>query len=310
MNKLFTHVDLDGIGCAVLAKLVFGDKVDIEFCQYNDIDEKVMEYINSETYKFNCFITDISVSEEVANKIDEINSVVDYEAQKRIFTLLDHHKTAEFLNKYDWATVIDLNQSLNIEGYKESGTSLFYDYLVNNNLLKRTAILNQFVNLVRMYDTWEWKQYQDTEVGQMAKDTNDILYIVGRDEFIETYTNWISTGMSEFRLDELHFKLLKYKRQEIELYLDKKMKQVEVIRDKNGYRVAVVTAELNLSELGTKILDTIECDYVAMFTGVNYSLRSKGIFDVSAIAKEYGGGGHKNASGFGIDAIEVHKKML
>lgn len=33
----------------------------------------------------------------------------------------------------------------------------------------------------------------------------------------------------------------------------------------------------------------------------NYSLRSRGDFDVSEIAKQYGGGGHKNAAGFKVD---------
>ena len=32
-----------------------------------------------------------------------------------------------------------------------------------------------------------------------------------------------------------------------------------------------------------------------------YSLRSRGDFDVSAIAKQFGGGGHKNAAGFTVD---------
>jgi nanoRNase/pAp phosphatase (c-di-AMP/oligoRNAs hydrolase) len=31
---------------------------------------------------------------------------------------------------------------------------------------------------------------------------------------------------------------------------------------------------------------------------INWSLRSNEDFDVSAIAKEFGGGGHKNAAGF------------
>lgn len=31
-----------------------------------------------------------------------------------------------------------------------------------------------------------------------------------------------------------------------------------------------------------------------------YSLRSRGDFDVSAIAKKFGGGGHKNAAGFNV----------
>ena len=34
-----------------------------------------------------------------------------------------------------------------------------------------------------------------------------------------------------------------------------------------------------------------------------YSLRSKGDFDVSIIAKAFGGGGHKNAAGFESDTL-------
>lgn len=34
-----------------------------------------------------------------------------------------------------------------------------------------------------------------------------------------------------------------------------------------------------------------------------YSLRSRGDFDVSAIAKKYGGGGHRNAAGFNSDTL-------
>ena len=37
--KLFTHTDLDGVGCAILAKLAF-ENVDIEYCNYDDINQK------------------------------------------------------------------------------------------------------------------------------------------------------------------------------------------------------------------------------------------------------------------------------
>lgn len=32
MNKLFTHTDLDGVGCAIIAKLVYGDEIDLRSC--------------------------------------------------------------------------------------------------------------------------------------------------------------------------------------------------------------------------------------------------------------------------------------
>ena len=44
------------------------------------------------------------------------------------------------------------------------------------------------------------------------------------------------------------------------------------------------------------------CYFEAEQGRFQYSLRSRGDLDVSAIAKRYGGGGHKNAAGFTIDA--------
>jgi nanoRNase/pAp phosphatase (c-di-AMP/oligoRNAs hydrolase) len=41
--------------------------------------------------------------------------------------------------------------------------------------------------------------------------------------------------------------------------------------------------------------------YDAATGRANVSLRSIGDYDVSAIAKAFGGGGHKNAAGFNID---------
>jgi len=37
-----------------------------------------------------------------------------------------------------------------------------------------------------------------------------------------------------------------------------------------------------------------------------YSLRSRGAFDVSAVAKQFGGGGHRNAAGFTVDGHAHH----
>ena len=76
MMKLFTHNDFDGVGCAILAKLAFDNEfdnelIDIEFCNYGDIDQKVEEYFNS-GLEYQCHITDIRISEELASKIENI----------------------------------------------------------------------------------------------------------------------------------------------------------------------------------------------------------------------------------------------
>lgn len=299
--KLFTHVDLDGIGCALLAKVAF-ENVDIEYVNYNDVNEKIKNFIEDEKYiKYdNIYITDISVNEETAKDIDHINCNYKFSCCPNLIIILDHHKTAKWLTKYDWATIIDTNDSMSQEGYKECGTSLFYNELASKEFLKRTKYLNELVNLIRMYDTWEWKRRENEDEGRMAKDLNDILYITGRDEFIAKYLV-IESG---FCIIPMHKELLRYKRQEIEYYINKKIEQV-VMMD----RVAFVIADSNISELGSKICE-LDCDYCAIYTGNNISLRSIGEFDVSIIAKKYGGGGHKNAAGYAVDKIEDIYKLL
>jgi oligoribonuclease NrnB/cAMP/cGMP phosphodiesterase (DHH superfamily) len=110
MDKLFTHTDLDGIGCSILGKIYYGtNNINVEYCEYNNINEKVLE-CDFERYE-KIFITDLSVNDEVAEKIDKLNGK---------FNLIDHHETALWLNKYDWAQVKTKKE----DGKKESGTSL------------------------------------------------------------------------------------------------------------------------------------------------------------------------------------------
>lgn len=185
--KLFTHNDLDGIGCAILGKLAFND-IDIEYCNYDDINTKIQDFYNNlEDEKYErIFITDISVNEEVAKDIDG-----DYDLSEKIL-LLDHHTTAKWLNKYDWAEVIESTVLLHDYNKPEvtekvSGTYLFFIELLKNDYLnidyKTYQLYLSFVDMVRKYDTWLWKtKYND----EQPKMWNDLFYIMGRDEFVET----------------------------------------------------------------------------------------------------------------------------
>jgi oligoribonuclease NrnB/cAMP/cGMP phosphodiesterase (DHH superfamily) len=102
--KLFTHTDLDGVACAIVAKFIFGKYIDIEFCDYSNVNGKVKKFIEDwvvEDYE-RIFITDISIEESVAEKIDKhFNN----------FILLDHHPTSTWMNKYNWCKV-NVNCSL------------------------------------------------------------------------------------------------------------------------------------------------------------------------------------------------------
>lgn len=78
------------------------------------------------------------------------------------------------------------------------------------------------------------------------------------------------------------------------------------IQPVGGYEVPVVNTPLYQSELGDALAERFpDAPFSASFflnaEGQRvYSLRSRGDFDVSAVAKQFGGGGHKNAAGFTI----------
>lgn len=78
-----------------------------------------------------------------------------------------------------------------------------------------------------------------------------------------------------------------------------------------GYIVPVLNCTANVSEVGNELCKTypdaaFSASYCDRADGKrSYSLRSIGDFDVSEIAKRYGGGGHRNASGFTVDAPKL-----
>lgn len=283
MIKLFTHTDLDGVGCAVLAKFAFGNDVDIEYCNYDDIDSKVKEYFNS-GLEYDCHITDISINEELAHKISE---------SEKTYCLLDHHATALNLNKFDWCTVKVENE----DGIKTSGTEMYYNYLISNGFLNEYDVLDRFSELVRNYDTWRWSTLGDD--GIICKKVNDLFYLYGRDKFID----WC--------LAELHFDtfpklydsdklVLEIEQNNIDNYINKKNEQMLII-PLCGMTCGVVFAEKYFSELGNKLCQMHpEIDFVAMIDmsgTVSYRTVKNDIDLGKDVAKLFGGGGHAKAAG-------------
>ena len=170
MIKLFTHTDLDGVGCEILGKLAFGEDISIDRCNYGNIDSEVEKFLKNTNKYDKIFITDISVNKEVADELNNISNKV---------VLLDHHKTALWLNEYPYALVQVEDESVG----KMSGTYLFYEYLKKNHEeFNDTHALKLFVDYVRMYDTWEWKEKYNNII---PKRLNDLMYMDGVNEFID-----------------------------------------------------------------------------------------------------------------------------
>lgn len=320
--KCFVHTDLDGVGCAILAYLAFGrENVDVEYCDYSNIDETVRAFCETGLYRIydHIYITDISISEDTADYIQ--SECIKYMRELN-WHLFDHHATALGLNKYDWCEV---KVNAPVDSYfKTCGTELFAIYLHEGGAFDHhgSYVINnidRFVGIVRDYDTWRWKELG--KEGVICKQVNDLFYIYGRDKFIRWASNQIYTyreprtvdfdgeslvvleseGYSFPWFSEMDRTLLEQKQKDIDIYVEEKNKQLAQKIDEFGNMYGVVFAERYFSELGNRLCEmNPEIAYVAIIDICNGKIHYRTIredIDVGGeIARSRGGGGHKKAA--------------
>lgn len=297
MIKLFTHTDLDGVSCEILGKIAFGEDIDVVRCGYGNIDDKVEEFINSDEEYDKLFITDISVKKELADALNNVSDKV---------ILLDHHKTALWLNEYSYALVQVEDESIG----KMCGAYLFYEYLKKNHKeFDDTPALKLFIDYVRMYDTWEWKEKYDNII---PKRLNDLMYIDGPNEFIDKMIYRLGNNL--FILDDTDLMKLQIEQTYINSYIAQKNETLMVNDDLfPGHIVGITFADKYISELGNKLCELHpELDFVVLInmSTLTVSYRTvKDNLDLSDIAKRFGGGGHPKASGSRFDASIINDML-
>jgi uncharacterized protein len=312
--KLFTHNDLDGIGCEILGRLAFGDNIDVTIVKNpQDASVKVNEFIAVAGYEDfdKIFITDISVSNEVAQRIEEVN--------EGNWILLDHHGTAEYLNEYRWASV-------RVDGMmgKEAGTNMFFEFLVMQGFFVKEVYrdaLSVLVEKIRRYDCWEWKdRFDDKEAGEL----NQLFYLVGKKSFVSKYIRKFNTlhqfsfseGSWREMFDDSDRTVINLDNSKKEAYIDMKEKQM-TIKNILGYKVGVVYSEQYTSELGNVLSErNQELDFIAMIDmgtkKVSYRTVHEHVNLGKDVAKVFGGGGHAKASGsqFSSRVLDVAFKVI
>src|SRR5699024_1313723 len=126
MYKLLSHNDLDGVGCGILAKLAYGNQIDVRYNSISKLNYEVSHFLEEENKETYLYITDLSVNEENEKKLNE-----HYKNGGKV-QLIDHHKTALHFNEYDWAFV----EVQDKEGVLTSATSMFYAYLLEHGKLE------------------------------------------------------------------------------------------------------------------------------------------------------------------------------
>lgn len=305
----FTHTDLDGISSSTIAYLYATvqtvdlksptkDIYEAEYLDYQDINDRVNRWIDEESYKNeNLLISDISVNEETAEKLDRVIK----ENSDLVVKLLDHHQTADFLNKYDWATVKVSTDTC--------GTKLVKELLFENDI----PILDSFVEAVTLYDNY----LHDKDSLCLSKILNYLCYMVDHQTFNEIIVDGLlSQKGNDFIIeDKTLCNIIQQKEIKSNEYAQKKVEDAIIVDDGN-YHVAVVFSENNASLIGNKIVDAFgdAIDYAAIINLSDKAIHLRGS-DRSPnlgteIAKPRGGGGHKKAARYPTNLTENEMKEL
>lgn len=288
MDKIFTHTDLDGVGCAVLAKY-YNPEIEVEFCDYDNVNQKVNDFLDNNIALGDLYITDISVSEEIAERLE-------YDTN---FILLDHHPTALGLNKFKCCTVRVEDENT---GIKTCGTEMFYQWLVEYGYLNKSKVLDKFVEIIRDYDIWRWAELG--EDGIISKKVNDLLYIYGRENFI----NWCLSSFIQRKfpnLGTIENMLLELRQEEIDKYVEKKNREM-FTQALCGKVSGIVFANKFTSELGNRLCKMHpEIDFVTMIDIEDCTVSYRTIKDDINLGRDvaalFGGGGHPKAAGSQFD---------
>ena len=302
---LFTHSqDIDGMGCAVLARKAFGDYTLVPTKTF-EITKNVENYIKSKKiYDFDkIYVTDLCIKEPVLKFIDND------EILKNRLLVLDHHKTEieEGNNKYDFVNIIVQKNER-----KESGTSLFYNYLIQNNYLQRSNILDELVEWTRQYDVWDW----DSKNSISARNLHVLFEVLGYDAYLKIINDKVDK-LNSIVFNNYEKEVIDKFNKEMEkdiLNILNDMKCVDLSIDGNIFKVGFVKCPYKYRNDMNKFIkknNVYNIDAVGMImTDIEtVSYRQVKDVDVSIISKYFGGKGHRGA-GSNLQENEKFKMVI
>ncbi len=268
MNKTLViyHGDcIDGFTAAWVASKKFDSPI-FKPAKYGE--DAPMQLIDDKT---DVYILDFSYARDV---------LIDIESRSSSTLVLDHHKTAEEnLHGLDFCE-FDMNRS---------GAGMTWD-----RLTRKPRERPWLVNYVQDRDLWRFE----------LPDSKAINAYIGATE--QTFNSWGALAKEKVRnVKQGGYAILKYIEQYVYEIIGSLTRWVEFER----HKVPVVNAPFKgISEvLGFLASEAVfAMGWWQESSGqFQYSLRSRGDFDVSEIARKYGGGGHKNAAGFYRDELIV-----
>jgi len=253
----------DGFGAAWAAWCEYGDKAIYTPAHYG---EPMPEIDNNDSV----VIADFSYPREDLIALNE--HVVSLK-------VLDHHKTAQAaLEGLDFCT-FDMDKS---------GAMLSWEYFHHKDPPR-------LIEYVQDRDLWrfalDFSEEISAFIGSYPRNFhqwNAICYVLDNE-----FQSVVREGKA----------ILRYKRQQVE-EMCKQATELVLFGAGAVHTVPVVNASVSFSEVGNELCkQNPDAPFAAYYFDRGdgkrqFGLRSIGDFDVSAVAKAHGGGGHKNAAGF------------
>ena len=258
------HADcLDGFGAAWAAWKKFGDRAEYIGVDPETLPKKIL--IKKEIYA-----VDISYPIAVQRKLREKNKKL---------VILDHHASNESATRFFPENVFDNSHS---------GSVLAWKYF------HRSKMIPKLLKYIEDIDLWKWR----------LPKTREIISSLSLLEY--DFKKW--SGFAKISETKAGFKKIVKDGNVISAYeqniVQRLAGRATPVKFK-GIKTLAVNSPVLDSEIGNalvKKLPPIGIVWHETSGEIHVSLRSNGSVDVSKIAKKYGGGGHKKASGFGFKA--------
>lgn len=323
MGIHITHIDMDAVGCVVLDKILNKDKITkTEFCangnSTNVLKNRLLEFLSEGTIPSRILITDIDITEDMASILDELIERFNIEVLG-----FDHHITNKLGENHKWFTIMpDFYYDETIDAdVKISATMVYYIYImVNhedeflNNIYPNRAKfgvpfnVSTFVNDVSRYDTWEWKEHPDASRKLSYRENigATLCAFYGVEKLTNILINNFNTEAkifwTEHMIDIYH--TIMEKQEKYEANIDNVTKEVEVYFPPTSITkvpIFIGCSDMNDSA-AMNLLLTNNPSYpfgIILYPSTKtLSFRTTNDdVDVSAIASNLGGGGHKKAAG-------------
>lgn len=324
MNILFSHNDLDGIACNVVAKYFFDD-IKIINCNYGEIDDAIYKELY-ESKNNTVIISDICYNQSREN-------ITKLLAQQKMVIIADHHPGSL------WTKDVFKKTNVRASGDKCAAVLLYeiLEYIYeskNNGIINSDKIrldyyfdklkydnirLYEFLEYVNDWDIWNWiKKSRKHPFSSQSLILNNAVYLFGTDKFTESIFKYVIWKNNSIFSPEEKKQLLNFnenQEKEVNDYLKNK-KLATYYSQKYGVLTCYIIPMKNqyqslTSYILNESLKENKTDFTVLYFLENGSLRNpKEGIDLNIIARELGGGGHSYAAGFNWEDNKYKFKIL